>query len=101
MATRRKPKSEKAPGRKPAARRASSPKKPAAAARAAKPKPKPRARKPARAIPREERHRQIAEAAYFLALRKGFENSDPRQNWVEAERQVDAELAARGVRVAD
>lgn len=41
----------------------------------------------------EHRHRRIAEAAYFIALRKGFEKSDPQQNWFEAEQEVDAQLA--------
>lgn len=56
---------------------------------------------PASVITRTERHQRIAEAAYFIALRKGFGNSDPKQNWIEAERQVDAELRGRGIRVAD
>lgn len=43
----------------------------------------------------EERHRMIAEAAYYIALRKGF-NSDPRENWIEAEAEITARLKAEG-----
>ena len=39
----------------------------------------------------EERHRRIAEAAYYIALQRGFE-SDPHANWLEAERQIDAQI---------
>jgi hypothetical protein len=47
----------------------------------------------------QERHRRIAEAAYFLALRRGVGQSDPQQNWIDAERQIDAELDLHGIRV--
>jgi hypothetical protein len=43
----------------------------------------------------EERHRRIAEAAYFIALKRGFQ-SDPAENWLEAERQIDSEIR-RGI----
>lgn len=43
----------------------------------------------------EERHRMVAEAAYYIALKKGF-NSDPSENWFEAEKQVDDLLKADG-----
>ncbi len=52
------------------------------------------AKSPARVTP-EERHRMIAEAAYYLALKKGA-HSDPRSNWLEAEAQIDAQLRAEG-----
>lgn len=39
----------------------------------------------------EERHQRIAEAAYYLALKKG-PSSDPNQNWLEAEAQIDAAI---------
>ena len=42
-----------------------------------------------------ERHRMIAEAAYYLALKKGPQ-SDPHENWLEAEAQIDARLRAEG-----
>lgn len=37
----------------------------------------------------EERHSLIAEAAYYLYLQRGSW-SDPRQNWLDAEAEVDA-----------
>jgi hypothetical protein len=42
----------------------------------------------------EERHRMIAEAAYFLAQERGFTGGDPVSDWIEAERKVDRELLA-------
>jgi len=50
---------------------------------------------PAPAVTPEERHRRIAEAAYFIALKRGFQ-SDPAENWLEAERQIDSEIR-RGI----
>jgi hypothetical protein len=38
-----------------------------------------------------ERHSLIAEAAYYLYLLRGSW-SDPRQNWLDAEAEVDARL---------
>ena len=43
----------------------------------------------------EDRHQMIAEAAYFIAVKNGF-NSDPTQNWAQAEAQIDAKLKADG-----
>jgi hypothetical protein len=40
----------------------------------------------------EERHRMIAETAYFLAHERGFTGGDPVADWIEAERRVDREL---------
>ena len=48
----------------------------------------------------QDRHRRVAEAAYFIALRKGFVNTDPQKNWIEAERQIDADLALHGIKVS-
>ena len=45
----------------------------------------------------EERHRMVAEAAYYIALKKGV-NSDPSENWFEAEKQVDETLKAKAKR---
>lgn len=39
----------------------------------------------------EERHKMIALAAYYLSLQRGS-GSDPRQNWTDAEIEVDARL---------
>jgi hypothetical protein len=40
----------------------------------------------------EERHRRIAETAYFLAQARNFTGGDPVADWLEAERSVDREL---------
>ena len=40
--------------------------------------------------PDEERRHQIAEAAYFKALSRGFTPGHEREDWLEAEREVDA-----------
>jgi rubrerythrin len=57
--------------------------------------------KPTRAAPRagatkktgttvseQERHRMIAEAAYYRALRRNFQGGDPAEDWLQAEREV-------------
>lgn len=40
----------------------------------------------------EERHRMIAETAYFLAQERGFVGGDPVADWIDAERTVDRQL---------
>jgi hypothetical protein len=40
----------------------------------------------------QERHRMICEAAYYRALRRGFRNGSPDQDWREAEAEIDAIL---------
>lgn len=42
----------------------------------------------------EERHRMIAETAYFLAQERGFTGGDPVSDWIEAERKVDRQICA-------
>lgn len=37
-----------------------------------------------------DRALKIAEAAYFLAQQRGFTGGDPVQDWLEAERMLDA-----------
>ena len=44
------------------------------------------------AVTPEERHRMIAETAYFLAHERGFTGGDPVSDWIEAERIVDQQL---------
>jgi hypothetical protein len=44
----------------------------------------------------EERHRMIAETAYFLAQERGFTGGDPVSDWIEAERRVDRQLWTLG-----
>lgn len=46
-------------------------------------------------VSKEERHRMIAEAAYYISLRRG-PSSDPMKNWLEAEAQIDAQLKRDG-----
>lgn len=45
-------------------------------------------RDPAQLVTPHERHRMIAEAAYFRALGRGFEGGDPVDDWVAAEREI-------------
>lgn len=40
----------------------------------------------------EERHRQIAEAAYYRAERRGFKGGDPFEDWLIAEAELDGRL---------
>lgn len=40
----------------------------------------------------ETRRRMIAEEAYLLAERRGFERGDPLDDWLQAEREVDERL---------
>lgn len=87
-----KPVTEPAPAKAPAAEpaKATTP----ASAPASAPAPAP-ARPAVTPVTPEERHRMVAEAAYYIALRKGF-NSDPRENWLQAEKEIDAKLKAEG-----
>ena len=39
-------------------------------------------------IPPEELHRQIAEAAYYRAQRRGFAPGYEKRDWIEAEAEV-------------
>jgi chromosome partitioning protein len=47
-----------------------------------------------RAVTERQRQAMIARAAYRLAECRGFESGDPVQDWLDAEREVDADLAA-------
>lgn len=40
----------------------------------------------------EQRAHMIAEAAYYLALQRGFQNGDPQEDWLAAEREIDQRL---------
>lgn len=44
---------------------------------------------------KDERHRMVAEAAYYISLKKG-PSSSPQANWTEAEQQIDAQLKREG-----
>jgi hypothetical protein len=39
-----------------------------------------------------ERQRLIAEAAYLMAERRGFEEGDPAQDWINAEEEINRKL---------
>ncbi|MFN7086988.1 MAG: DUF2934 domain-containing protein [Burkholderiales bacterium] len=39
-----------------------------------------------------ERHRMIAEAAYYRALRRGFHGGSDLEDWLEAEAEIDKML---------
>src|SRR6185295_3200065 len=43
----------------------------------------------------EQRRRMIAEAAYFRAQRRGFENGDSTADWLAAEAEIERALAQR------
>jgi hypothetical protein len=47
-------------------------------------------------VSHEERWRMIAEAAYYIAQRRGFVGGDALADWIAAEAQVDARLKAEG-----
>ena len=54
-------------------------------------KPRSRAVKKSSITP-EERWKMISEAAYYIAEKRGFQNSTPEEDWFQAEAQVDAIL---------
>ena len=45
----------------------------------------------------EERWRMIAEAAYYIAQRRGFMGGDSVADWLAAEAEVDGRLKAGGL----
>jgi hypothetical protein len=47
------------------------------------------------AIPADQRHAMIAEAAYLRAAGRGFNGGDPLADWLASEREVDAVLSGR------
>ena len=49
-----------------------------------------------RAVSVDERRVMIAEAAYYIAERRGFEVGHEIEDWLLAENQVDSAFAARG-----
>lgn len=48
-----------------------------------------------RSISAAERHRMIAEAAYYLAEKRNFQAGDPFQDWLCAERLIERQLARK------
>lgn len=94
-----------APAKAPAAKKAAA--KPAVAAKKATVKSAPAAKKAAapkaaatKAAPKvkrtaptpEERYRMIAEAAYYIAERRGFAPGDPAKDWRDAEAQIVSQI---------
>lgn len=47
-------------------------------------------------VSHEERWRMVAEAAYYIAQRRGFVGGDALADWVAAEAEVDAKLKEEG-----
>jgi hypothetical protein len=43
----------------------------------------------------DERDRRVREAAYFRAERRGFVGGSPEQDWMEAEHEIDEQIAAQ------
>ncbi len=84
--------SAKKPVTKPAPKAA--PEAPAAPAPIVTPPLKPSA-PPVTKASKDERHRMVAEAAYYISLKKG-PTSSPQANWTEAEQQIDAQLKREG-----
>lgn len=73
--------------------RASTTKTPAKSAAAAKKPPPAGILLP---VSHEERWRMVAEAAYYIAQRRGFVGGDAIADWVAAEAEVDARLRTEG-----
>ena len=46
------------------------------------------------ALTPEERYKQIAEAAYYIAEKRGFAPGNPSDDWLQAEAAVDGTSAA-------
>ena len=61
---------------------------------AVKPTRKPKAAPAATpALTPEERYRQVAEAAYYIAEKRGFAPGNPSDDWYQAEAEVDGKTA--------
>jgi len=43
-------------------------------------------------ITSEERHQMIAEAAYLIAEKRGFQGGTPEQDWLEAAAKIDSRI---------
>ena len=51
-------------------------------------------------VPPEQRRMMICEAAYYIAEHRGFEAGHDVDDWLAAERQIDAALTSSGLRGA-
>ena len=85
VATKGKRPARKATSRKPATKKKT-------ATRKAVPRKPARQPKPTPAFSESERRHMIAEAAYYLAEKRGFADGDPAQDWIAAEAQIEALL---------
>lgn len=57
--------------------------------------PEPTLDEPCFDVSPEERHHMIESAAYYLAQKRGFAAGFELDDWVRAEREIDAALAMR------
>ena len=48
-----------------------------------------------RTVSAEERYRMIAEAAYYRAEQRGFQDQGPVADWLAAEKEIDKRLAKK------
>jgi hypothetical protein len=64
------------------------------AARQPTPQPRPRGRAAPRPVEPEVREIMIAEAAYYIAERRGFEPGAELDDWLAAEGEIDGLIAA-------
>jgi len=62
------------------------------------PRSRPRSGPSSPTISPEERHRLIAEAAFYRAERRGFAPGDPMQDWLEAEAEILTRFPQKSVR---
>ena len=77
-------------------KKAAAPKKAATKKTAAKKATARKAEQPALEVTPDERRQYIAEAAYYRAERSGF-RSNPEEDWLAAEAEIDAWLNAEAV----
>jgi len=66
----------------------------------AQPKPDSGARGSGPVAPEQQRRMMICEAAYYIAEHRGFEAGHDVDDWLAAERQIDAALTSPGLRGA-
>ena len=45
-------------------------------------------------VPPEERQHMIAEAAYYRAEQRGFQDGNPERDWLESEAEINRRLTA-------
>jgi hypothetical protein len=46
-------------------------------------------------VKQEDKHRLIAEAAYYIAERRGFQGDMVLEDWLQAEKEVNAQSASQ------